>query len=102
MKEEVEMKILINSFSKVFILLFLILSLKTAVLDHVPLNTSASAAKEDPIFVEDHQIFWAAYNQLEEVGDIDYYSFKSEQGEEIYFSMVIPVIDRYQNLCRKR
>ncbi|MFP4021661.1 MAG: hypothetical protein ACLFUK_08650 [Halanaerobium sp.] len=91
------MKILINSFSIVFILLFLILGLKTAVLAHVPLDTSVPASKEEPIFVEDHQISWAAYNQLENAGDVDYYSFKAEQGEEIYFSMVIPEIDRYQN-----
>ncbi|MFW6229883.1 MAG: hypothetical protein ACOC4L_02750 [Halanaerobium sp.] len=91
------MKILINSLSIIFILLVLILGLKTAVMAHVPLDTSAPASKEDPIFVENHQISWAAYNQLENAGDVDYYSFKAEQGEEIYFSMVIPKIDRYQN-----
>ncbi|MFW6280686.1 MAG: hypothetical protein ACOC2I_02415 [Halanaerobium sp.] len=46
------MKIIINSFSIVFILLFLILGLKTSVMAHVPLDTSAPASKEDPIFVE--------------------------------------------------
>ncbi len=91
------MRILINLFSIVFILLILILSLKTTALAHIPLDTSGSATKEDPIFVEDHQISWAAYNQLEKAGDIDFYSFKAEQGEEIYFNMVIPVIDRFKD-----
>ncbi|MFN2363552.1 MAG: hypothetical protein ABR596_04570 [Halarsenatibacteraceae bacterium] len=91
------MRIIIYSFSIVLIVLMLILSFKSNVLAHVPLDTSKSAAKEDPIFVEDHQISWAAYNQLETAEDVDFYSFKAEQGEEIYFSMVIPVIDRYQN-----
>lgn len=91
------MKILLHLFSTILIILTLILSFKSTALAHIPLDTSVSASKKDPIFVEDHQISWAAYNQLEEVGDIDYYTFKVEQGEEIYFSMVIPEIERYQN-----
>jgi len=97
MKGEVKMKIIIHLFSTILIILTLILSFKSNALAHVPLDTSGSASKKEPIFVEDHQISWAAYNQLEQAGDVDYYSFKAEQGEEIYFSMVIPVIDRYQN-----
>lgn len=91
------MKIIIDSFSTVFLILILIFSFKSVALAHIPLDTSGSASKEDPIFVEDHQISWAAYNQLEQAGDVDYYSFKAEQSEEIYFSMVIPLIERYQN-----
>jgi len=91
------MKILINSFSIVFILLILILSLKLSALAHVPLDTSGSATKDNPIFVEDHQISWAAYNQLDSAGDVDYYHFQAEQGEKIYFSLVIPQIERYQD-----
>jgi hypothetical protein len=91
------MKILLNLLSTILIILTLILSFKSNALAHIPLDTSVSASKKDPIFIEDHQISWAAYNQLEEVGDIDYYTFKVEQGEEIYFSMVIPEIERYQN-----
>ena len=91
------MKIIVHLFSTILIILTLILSFKSDALAHVPLDTSGSASKKEPIFVEDHQISWAAYNQLEKAGDVDYYSFKAEQGEEIYFSMVIPVIDRYQN-----
>jgi hypothetical protein len=91
------MRIIIYSFSMALIVLILFLSSKSNVLAHVPLDTSAPATKENPILVEDHQISWAAYNQLDKAGDVDYYSFKAEQGEEIYFSMVIPVIDRYKN-----
>jgi len=91
------MKIIISSFSIVFIIIIIILSLKTTALAHIPLDTSAPASKEEPIFVEDHQISWAAYNQLEKAGDVDYYQFKVEQGEVIYFSMVIPVIDRFKD-----
>lgn len=91
------MKIIVHLFSTILIILTLILSFKSDAKAHVPLDTSGAASKKEPIFVEDHQISWAAYNQLEQAGDVDYYSFKAEQGEEIYFSMVIPVIDRYQN-----
>ncbi len=91
------MRIMIFSFSTLLIVLISILSFKSNALAHVPLDTSVPATKEKPIFVEDHQISWAAYNQLETAGDVDFYSFKAEQGEEIYFSMVIPVIDRYKN-----
>jgi len=91
------MRILLNSFSVVLIILILILIIKSTALAHIPLDTSALATKEEPIFVEDHQISWAAYNQLDNAGDVDYYSFQAEQGEEIYFSMVIPEIERYKN-----
>lgn len=91
------MKIIVDLFSTILIILTLIFSFKSNALAHVPLDTSCSASKKEPIFVKDHQISWAAYNQLEQTGDVDYYSFKAEQGEDIYFSMVIPVIDRYQN-----
>ena len=91
------MKMTVNSFSIVLIILILIIIIKSTALAHIPLDTSALATKEEPIFVEDHQISWAAYNQLDKTGDVDYYSFQAEQGEEIYFSMVIPEIERYQN-----
>lgn len=91
------MRIIINSFSVVLIILILILIIKSTALAHIPLDTSISATKAEPIFVKDHQISWAAYNQLDNAGDVDYYSFQVEQGEEIYFSMVIPEIERYQN-----
>ncbi|CCU78654.1 hypothetical protein HSACCH_00793 [Halanaerobium saccharolyticum subsp. saccharolyticum DSM 6643] len=91
------MKIIVDLFSTILIILTLILSFKSDAQAHVPLDTSGAASKKEPIFVEDHQISWAAYNQLEQAGDVDYYSFKAEQGEDIYFSMVIPVIDRYQD-----
>jgi hypothetical protein len=94
---KIKMKIIVHLFSTVFLILTLILSFKSNALAHVPLDTSGSASKKEPIFVEDHQISWAAYNQLEQAGDVDYYSFKAEQDEEIYFSMVIPLIERYQN-----
>lgn len=93
------MKIIIVSFSISIILLtlILILGLKSTALAHIPLDTSASASKEEPIMIEDHKISWAAYNQLDNAGDVDYYSFQTEQGEEIYFSMVIPQIERYKD-----
>ncbi|MFW5873563.1 MAG: hypothetical protein ACOCVD_02670, partial [Bacillota bacterium] len=91
------MKNIINSFLIVFFIMILVLSLKSNVLAHIPLDTSSPASKEEPIFVEDHQISWAAYNQLSEPEDVDYYSFNVKQGEEIYFSMVIPVIERYKS-----
>lgn len=91
------MKTSINLFLIFLVILLLTLSLKSNVLAHVPLDTSGPASKEEPIFIEDHQISWAAYNQLNRPEDVDYYSFNANQGEEIYFSMVIPVIDRYQN-----
>jgi len=91
------MKNIINSFLIVLIALIFVLSLRSNVLAHIPLDTSGPASKEEPIFVEDHQISWAAYNQLNRPEDVDYYSFNVNQGEEIYFSMVIPVIERYKN-----
>lgn len=91
------MRFIINLSLIILIILVSILILKTNVMAHVPLDTSGPATRQEPIFIENHQISWAAYNQIEESGQIDYYSFKANKGEEIYFSMAIPVIDRYKN-----
>ena len=79
------------------ITLIIILSSQSKVLAHIPLDISGTASKEVPIIIENHQISWAAYNQLNEPGEVDYYRFNANKGEEIYFSMVIPVIDRYED-----
>lgn len=91
------MKTLLSLFLIILVILILTLGLNSNVLAHIPLDTSGPALKEEPILVEDHKISWAAYNQLNEPGEVDYYLFNANKGEEIYFSMVIPVIDRYKN-----
>lgn len=77
------MKILINLFLIVLIVLSFSSSSKSTVLAHIPLDSSGANSKEEPIFVENHQISWAAYNQLDNAGDVDYYSFQAEQELEI-------------------
>ncbi|PXV62939.1 hypothetical protein C8C78_12715 [Halanaerobium congolense] len=78
------MRIILNSFSVVIIILIFILIIKTTALAHIPLDTSDSATKAEPIFVEDHQISWAAYNQLDNADNVDYSSFKAEQDQGKY------------------
>src|SRR6056297_2110078 len=64
---------------------------------HRPLNTEGSNTRENPIFINDHKISWAAYNTLEGPNDVDYYKFEVEKGDGIYASIVIPVIDGFEN-----
>ncbi|MGM0419471.1 MAG: hypothetical protein ACQEQG_00610 [Bacillota bacterium] len=78
-----------------FAVLFFALNLNAKA--HVPLDTSGSASRTNPIHVEDHKISWAAYRELEKGNQVDYYRFEAQAGEKIYASMVIPVIDRLEN-----
>src|SRR6056297_3720717 len=64
---------------------------------HRPLNTDEAGTRANPIIVSDHKISWAAYNTLDSNKDVDYYQFEAEKGDNIYASIVIPVIDRYKN-----
>jgi hypothetical protein len=64
---------------------------------HRPLNTEGPNTRINPIVIDDHEISWAAYNTLDGQNDVDYYQFEAEKGDNIYASMVIPVIERYKN-----
>lgn len=64
---------------------------------HIPLDTTGSSTKSEPIKVNNHKISWAAYKSLNEGGQVDYYRFEAKKGEEIYAGMVIPLIDRLEN-----
>jgi hypothetical protein len=64
---------------------------------HLPLNTDGPNTRENPIFINDHKISWVAYNTLDGPNDADYYQFEAEKGDEIYASILIPVIDRLEN-----
>ena len=64
---------------------------------HRPLDTDEAGTRANPIIVSDHKISWAAYNTLDSNKDVDYYQFEAEKGDNIYASIVIPVIDRLEN-----
>lgn len=64
---------------------------------HRPLNTEGPNTRTNPIEINDHKISWAAYNTLDGSNDVDYYQFEAEKGDNIYASIVIPVIERYKN-----
>ncbi len=80
------------SFS-LFLLLFL-LTTTFVVSGHKYLETEGGNGREDPILVSDHQISWAAYEELEGEDQVDYYRFTANSGEEIYASLLVPKIDR--------
>lgn len=61
---------------------------------HKYLETEGGNGREDPILVSDHQISWAAYEELKNEDQVDYYRFTANSGEEIYASLLIPKIDR--------
>ncbi len=61
---------------------------------HKYLETEKGKGRKDPVLVSNHQISWAAYEKLETKGQVDYYRFSAESGEEIYASLLVPKIDR--------
>lgn len=64
---------------------------------HRPLNVEEPGTRNNPIFVPNHKISWAAYNSLDSTKEVNYYQFEAEKGDKIYASIVIPVIDRLEN-----
>ena len=89
-----------HSYDRGWILLLLVLILLISsrnVQAHIPLDTDVAATREVPIVVEDHKISWAAYSQLAEAEDVEYYRFTAEAGEEIFAEMLVPVLGRLEN-----
>ena len=83
----------------VFLAFMLLLTLLTtfSVSAHKYLETESSRTREDPVLVSDHQVSWAAYEELEREGQVDYYEFEAEKGEEVYASLLVPRIDRFSD-----
>ena len=79
------------------VMLLLTLLATFSVSAHKYLETESSRTREDPVLVSDHQVSWAAYEELEREGQVDYYKFKAEKGEEIYASLLVPRIDRFSD-----
>lgn len=75
----------------------LMLAFPAVVHAHQPLQTSAPATRADPIVVSDHQVSRVALTQLTDPGEVDYYRFTVEKGEEIFGSMLIPKLDRLKD-----
>lgn len=79
-------------------ILFVILLTPFSVYGHKPLDTSGVATRDRPIIVEDHWVSWAAYNELENRGDIHYYQLVHvKKGEKIYLDLLIPKIQRLKS-----
>jgi len=82
----------------VLLILFLVFFYSAeAVRAHIPLDTEGPATRAQPIMIEDHKISWAAYNRLEQPGDVNYYRFEAGAGEEIYVSMMVPHLERLKD-----
>lgn len=78
----------------VFLLVILfVLTINLMGSGHKYLDTEAGEGREDPVLVPDHQISWAAYEELATEDQVDYYRFTAESGEEIYASLLIPKIE---------
>ena len=91
------MEIKIKCFRIFIIIIILILINNRSVDAHIPLETDLPGTREEPVFVEDHEISWVSYNKLTESKDVNYYRFEAEQGEEIYASMMIPILERLED-----
>ncbi len=85
-------------YNKVITLSLILITLITMVADtvkaHRPLDTTGPATRENPIFITNHQVSWAAYNQLSPEGVVHYYRFLAHKNETIYASMLIPYLKR--------
>ncbi len=76
-----------------FMIVFLLV-VNFSVAAHKYLETESSATRDDPVMVPDHQVSWAAYEELDKESQVDYYRFEAKKGEEIYASLIIPKIER--------
>lgn len=76
-----------------FLIVF-ILGTSFALSAHKYLETKKGRSREEPVLVPDHQVSWAAYEEIKTENQVDYYRFTAKKGEEIYASLIIPKIDR--------
>ncbi|MBS3811727.1 MAG: hypothetical protein KGY44_07725 [Halanaerobiales bacterium] len=84
-------------FNIISLMILMIVIITSPILAHKPVKVSAPASREQPIWIEDHKISWAAYNQLEKENEIHYYSFNVKKNEEIYISLTIPMLERLKD-----
>jgi hypothetical protein len=76
------------------LMIVFLLVVNFSVAAHKYLGTESLRTRDDPVMVPDHQVSWAAYEELEKEGQVDYYRFEAKKGEEIYASLIIPQIER--------
>lgn len=61
---------------------------------HKYLQVHPGATSENPVEIPDPQISYAAYGNLTEKGQIDYFRFRAEEGDTIIAEILIPSIPR--------
>ncbi len=64
---------------------------------HKPVDVSGPATREEPIVITEHWISWAAYNELEQPGEVHYYRLEGvNRGEKIHLSLLVPQLERFE------
>lgn len=76
------------------LMIVFLLVVNLSVSAHKYLGTESLRTRDNPVMVPDHQVSWAAYEELKKEDQVDYYGFEAEKGEEIYASLIIPKIER--------
>jgi hypothetical protein len=66
---------------------------------HKPLwGPSSIASRDAALPISDPEISWAAYRELKQPGQVDYYTFNAAQGTKLYAQITIPRINGLENL----
>lgn len=59
---------------------------------HKPIFESKDTTINSPIVIDNHQISYAMYGELEGKNDVDFYEFEAKEGQNFYIEMLVPKI----------
>lgn len=77
--------------SFIIMVLMLFLSLSN-VYAHKPLQAESDSNNRllDAVHIPDHKVSYAIHQEINDPGEVDYYSFDAKEGDELYVEMTIP------------
>lgn len=69
----------------------------TVVSAHKPIFENKDTSINAPIVIDNHQISYAIYAELDGKNDVDFYEFEAKEGQNFYIEMLVPKIKSNKN-----
>lgn len=81
----------------IMLVMFIFASSSNEIYAHKPIQSDGTnTIYENALWIPDHKISWAIYEQLE-AKQTKFYKFDAKEGDSFYSSIVIPKLDRLEN-----
>lgn len=79
------------------LLVILFVFVTTVVSAHKPIFENKDTSINSPIVIDNHQISYAIYAELDGKNDVDFYEFEAKEGQNFYIEMLVPKIKSNEN-----